>query len=131
MSCERHNVDTSSGELLSVQRRSAFVARAEGTACFEVWAGNTSSGIIYAIYGDGTHEIRESRGNGHFTLYDYNNNEEWTIQLKAEDQVFITVDRSIHNVGVFAKITDLGMEFADTDNPILKSVANILSERNN
>jgi hypothetical protein len=130
-SCERKTDDVVSSSLPSLYRRSAFTAKAEGMACYTILTGDTPSGILYAIYGDGSHEIRGAGADGNFTLYDYDSEEEWNLKIDVGTQVLVSPDRTIREVGNFAKVTDSGIVFVDTEDPILKSVSDTFPKKTN
>jgi hypothetical protein len=129
ISCDRQKVTASELTLPSLYRCSAFTARAETGGCYEIQVSGDPPRVAFAIYGDGTQEIKSSNSNGDYEVHDYQNDENWNLTLKGEGQYLIHQDRSVEQVVDFARVVDGEIKFRDTDNRILQCVVRAFHER--
>lgn len=128
-SCKRKDDSVNHESLPSIYRCSAFAARAETGACYEILVSGNPRKIKWAIYGDGKQEIEESNSIGEYEVRDHQNGEVWKLKLDHEGQYLIHSDRSVERVDDFARVGDNGMEFSQTDEPILQRVAETFRQR--
>jgi hypothetical protein len=131
VSCERHSNDETTSTLPSIYRASAMAARSEGSASYFIQTDGDPASVSVGIYGDGSHEIIGSNGNGEFTMHDYERGEDWVLQIGNSKQIVVNSDRTTEDVGEYAKVIESGIVFSETDNNILKLVASTFNRRHN
>jgi hypothetical protein len=108
-----------------------MAARSEGGASYFIQTEGNPARVSVAIYGDGSHEIQGSNGNGEFTMHDYKRGEDWILKIGSRTQIVVNPDRSTEDVGEYAKVVDSGIVFSEANGSLLKLVASTFKKKSN
>lgn len=128
-SCERRKDVVTEVSFPTIHRCSAFAARKETGACYEIVFTSNPPKILWAYFGDGTQELKSANGKGECIVHDFHRNEDWTLKIEQGGQLFIHPDRTVERLENFATIIDGKVAFNDASHPILTRVKKTYHDR--